>query len=75
MKRQMVVSREEEARHSHDEWLGPESHIPSLSGALRHRDRRTWQSVFPWLAGGLFLTGMLLGSTATWLLSRHRKSV
>lgn len=72
MKRVMVVS--EEAQHSQDEWLGPESHIPSLSGALRHRDRRTWHSVFPWLAGGLFLTGMLLGSTATWLVSRHRKS-
>lgn len=58
----------------HDEWLGPESHVPNLSRELRRRDRRSWAPVLPWVAGGLFVTGLLLGSAATWLLSRSRRT-
>jgi hypothetical protein len=62
------------SRLPHDEWLGPESHVPNLSGELRRQNRRSWQSVLPWLAGGLFMTGFLMGSAAAWLLHRSRRT-
>jgi hypothetical protein len=57
-----------------EEWLGAESHLPNLSGELRRRDRRSWKPALPWIAGALFVTGLLMGSAATWLLSRSRRS-
>jgi hypothetical protein len=61
-------------RAPHDEWLGPESHVPNLSGELRRRDRRAWGPVLPWLAGGLFVAGLILGGISTWLLARSRQT-
>ncbi|HJT22843.1 MAG TPA: hypothetical protein VJ746_20380 [Nitrospira sp.] len=69
MSRQPPVS-----RLPHDEWLGPESHVPNLSGELRRQNPRSWHSLLPWLAGGLFMTGFLTGSAAAWLLYRSRRS-
>ena len=58
---------------SQDKWLGPETHIPNLSQELRNRDRRSWEPVLPWIAGALFVSGLLLGGAASWLLTQSRR--
>jgi len=56
------------------EWLGAESHLPNLNAELRRRAQRTWNPALPILAGGLFLTGLAVGSLLTRLLSKSRRS-
>jgi hypothetical protein len=60
---------------SSDEWLGPESHLPNLTRELRRRDRPVWGTALPLVAGALFVTGLALGSLATLLLNRSRRSL
>ncbi|HEY6085461.1 MAG TPA: hypothetical protein VIU63_08690 [Nitrospira sp.] len=65
----------EQVHHvSHDEWLGAETNVPNLSQELRNRDRRSWEPALPWIAGALFVSGLLLGGAASWVLTQSRRS-
>jgi hypothetical protein len=55
-----------------EEWLGGESHMPSLNRELRRRDRSISRSSFGWAVFSIFITGFALGSVIT-LLSNPRR--
>lgn len=55
-----------------EEWLGGESHMPSLNRELRRRDRSISRSSFGWAVFSIFVAGLALGSVIT-LLSTSRR--
>ncbi|BFU94065.1 MAG: protein of unknown function [Nitrospira sp.] len=54
-------------------WLGAETHVPNLSRELRRRERFPWQAATPVIAVAILVSGVLIGSAATWLLFRARR--
>lgn len=58
---------------SSETWLGAETHVPNLSRELRRRERFPWQPATPVIAIALVMSGVLIGSVATWLLFRSRQ--
>lgn len=58
---------------SSETWLGAETHVPNLSRELRRRERFAWQPAVPVIAVALLMSGVLIGSAATWLLFRARR--
>jgi hypothetical protein len=61
-------------RLSEDEWLGPESHMPNLSSALRHRESRGMGFASPWLAGVMFAVGVAAGCLAMGIFERRSRT-
>jgi hypothetical protein len=57
-----------------DDWLGGESHVPNLGRELRERNEQAWDHAWAWVAGGLFMAGVALGSLVTLLLTRSRQA-
>ena len=57
-----------------DDWLGGESHVPNLGRELRERNEQAWGHTGAWVAGGLFMAGLALGSLAALLLTRSRQT-
>jgi len=63
-----------ESSTSPEEWLGGESHVPNLGRELRRRNEPTWDMTVAWFAGALFVAGVAIGSLASLLLTRARKT-
>ena len=57
-----------------DDWLGGESHVPNLGRELRERNEQAWDYAGAWMAGGLFMAGLAVGSLAAVLLTRSRRT-
>jgi hypothetical protein len=58
---------------SPEPWLGAETHVPNLSRELRRRQPFPWQPAAPMIAVALLVSGVLIGSAATWLLFQSRR--
>ncbi len=58
-------------RSSEDEWLGPESHMPNLSGELRRRGPRKIGLTSGWIVGTMFAVGVAAGCLVLRLLDRR----
>lgn len=70
-----LLQRPSPASANGNDWLGAESHVPNLGPALRRRNRPAGRSAgLTWMAGLLFVTGLAVGSLATTLLVRSRRS-
>lgn len=61
-------------RSSEDEWLGPESHMPNLSRALRRREPRELGFSSGWIVGAMFAVGVAAGCFAMRLLDRRSRT-
>jgi hypothetical protein len=61
-------------RSSEDEWLGPESHMPNLSRALRRREPRELGVSSGWIVGAMFAVGVAAGCFAMRLLDRRSRT-
>ena len=59
------------ARSSEDEWLGAESHVPSLSRELRRREPRGFNFSSGWIVGAMFAAGVAAGCLTMSLFSRR----
>jgi hypothetical protein len=66
-----ILFKKDSNRPSEDEWLGPESHMPNLSGELRRREPRKLGLSFGWIAGAMFVSGAVVGCLAVRLLDRR----
>lgn len=61
-------------RSSEDEWLGPESHMPNLSGELRQRESRGTRFSSGWIVAAMFAAGVAAGCLAMGLFTRRSRA-
>lgn len=73
-RRAAPASERRESPISAEEWLGGESHVPNLRRELRQRNAPAWDMTVAWFAGALFVAGVAVGSLASLVLTRARKT-
>lgn len=66
-----ILFKKSTPRSSEDEWLGPESHMPNLSGELRRRGPRKIGLSAGWIVGAMFAAGVAAGCFVVRLLDRR----
>jgi hypothetical protein len=69
--RTATLFKKSSTRSSEDEWLGPESHMPNLSGELRRREPRKLGFSSGWIVGAMFAAGVAAGCLAVRLFDRR----
>ncbi|MEP6960315.1 MAG: hypothetical protein ABI980_16440 [Nitrospirota bacterium] len=72
--RTTILFKKGSTRSSEDEWLGPESHMPNLSGALRRREPRSMGFSSGWIVGVMFAAGVAAGCLAMHLFDRRSRT-
>ena len=72
MKRATIVESPPWSENVTPEWLGAESHVPSLRRDLQRQVRANGQSSFRWAVFSIFVAGLAIGSMITWLSDPRR---
>lgn len=72
--RTTILFKRGSVRSSEDEWLGPESHMPNLSGDLRRREPRGTGLSSGWIVGVMFAVGVAAGGVAMRLFDRRSRT-
>jgi hypothetical protein len=73
-RRTAILFKKGSPRSSEDEWLGPESHMPNLSGELRRREPRKMGISSGWIVGAMFAAGVAAGCFAMRLFDRRSRT-
>jgi hypothetical protein len=69
-----ILFKRDSSRSSEDEWLGPESHMPNLSGELRRRELRGIGFSSGCVVGAMFAAGVAAGCLVMHLFDRRSRT-